>query len=242
MTQSTGGHLPPHKRQTSSTPEVAKQEAAEVAQTAAHRTAEVGDTAGEQAKRVASETVRQARDLVDEGRGQLAEQAREGQRKAASGLHTLADELGSMSAKSDGQGLASEVVSQAAARTRGVADWLGAREPGALLGEVRAFARRKPGVFLAGAVAAGVLVGRLTRGAVSAGSNDGSNGGSPDATDRRDEPGVGAVPPAPPPGRVVQPISPPGTPSYGAPGSQAGEPMPAGTWPEPAEYPGPVTR
>ena len=38
------------------------------------------------------------------------------------------------------------------------------RDPGALLDEVRSFARRKPGTYLAIALGAGVLAGRLTRG------------------------------------------------------------------------------
>ena len=38
------------------------------------------------------------------------------------------------------------------------------REPAELLDEVRSFARRKPGLFLLGAAAAGVVAGRLTRG------------------------------------------------------------------------------
>lgn len=45
-----------------------------------------------------------------------------------------------------------------------VASRLQDREPGELLDEVRRFARRKPGMFLLGAAAGGVLAGRLTSG------------------------------------------------------------------------------
>src|SRR4029077_14443993 len=41
---------------------------------------------------------------------------------------------------------------------------LAARDPGILLDEVRSFARKKPGTYLAIALGAGVLAGRLTRG------------------------------------------------------------------------------
>jgi hypothetical protein len=55
-----------------------------------------------------------------------------------------------------------------AGRTDSVASWLEAREPADLLDEVKSFARRSPGTFLAIAVGAGVLAGRLTRGAKDA--------------------------------------------------------------------------
>jgi hypothetical protein len=193
MTQSTGGYSPPHREpETQSTPEVAKRAAADVARTAVQSGGEVGDTAGDQARRVASETAQQARDLMQEGRHQLVDQAREGQRKAASGLHTLADQLRDMSQKTDGEGLAPEMVRQASERTRSVAAWLDEREPGALLDEVRRFARRKPGTFLACAAIAGVLAGRLTRGAVAANSDDSNTG-------ERHEPSARPMPMTEPP-------------------------------------------
>ena len=65
-------------------------------------------------------------------------------------------------------GTVSEVARQAADRADRLAEWLGQREPGDLLDEVRSFARRRPGAFLLGAAIAGVVVGRLTRGAVDA--------------------------------------------------------------------------
>jgi hypothetical protein len=236
MTDPTGGHNPSYRQEEpQSTPEAAKQEAAGVARAAAERGAQVGDTAGEQARRVASETARQARDLVREGRGQLVEQAKEGQRKAASSLHTLADQLRDMAEKNEGDGLVPEVVHQAAERTRGVATWLDEREPGALLDEVRAFARRRPGVFLAGAAFAGVLVGRLTRGAVA--GNDSSGDSTPESPARPAATPVPAAPPVPAaaPG---QPVGGPTAPGYSVPPP----PQPA-TWTgTPGEYSGPVTR
>jgi len=52
------------------------------------------------------------------------------------------------------------------------ASWLSDREPSAVLEEVGSFARRRrPGTFLVMAAAAGVLVGRLTRG-MTAGTDD----------------------------------------------------------------------
>lgn len=176
MTQSPGGRAPSHDTHNSqSTTEVARNEAAEVARTAARSGSDVAETVGDQARRVTAETTRQARDLLEEGKGQLAEQARNGQRKAAEGLHTLADQLQKMSQSSDG-GVAPEMAQQVAERTRTVASWLEQREPGDLLTEIRTFARRKPGVFLAGAALAGVLAGRLTRSVVASGSDTADEG------------------------------------------------------------------
>lgn len=174
MTQQYGDHGSPQS--SPSAPELARDEAAEVARTAADKTGEVAGTVGEQANRVASETGQQARNLLRESRDQLTGQARQGQQRAADGLRTVADQLQQMSEKSDNPGVAQEVARQAAERTHGVASWLEHREPGDLIDEVRRFARRKPGVFLLGAALAGVAVGRLTRGAVAAHSDDSGAG------------------------------------------------------------------
>jgi hypothetical protein len=168
---------------------------------------EVAGTVGEQASRVTSETTRQARNLVHEGRDQLSGQARQGQQRAADGLHTLADQLYQMSERADGQGVAPEVARQAADKTRGLASWLENRDPSAVLDEVRRFARRRPAAFLVGATLAGVAVGRLTRGAVAAQQSD------PDGVearqgrangDRRSGPAPGPTPQSP-----AAPVAPP---------------------------------
>jgi hypothetical protein len=68
--------------------------------------------------------------------------------------------------------MASDVVRQVSERANGAASWLESREPGDLMKELQSFARRRPGVFLAGAAFIGVLVGRLTRNVMTAAKND----------------------------------------------------------------------
>jgi hypothetical protein len=148
------------------TSEVARDEAGEVGRTAADAGRHMAGTAAEQAGTVAQEAKAQARDLVGEARGQMQQQARNGQQKATDGIHALSAELREMAGSGAQQGTVSEVARQVADRADRLADWLGEREPGDLVEEVRSFARRRPGVFLAGAGLAGVVVGRLTRGAV----------------------------------------------------------------------------
>jgi hypothetical protein len=148
------------------TSQVARDEAGEVGRTAADAGRQVVGTAAEQAATVAQEAKAQARDLVGEARGQVQQQARNGQQKATDGIRALSAELREMADGGAQQGTVSEVARQAAERADRLAGWLGEREPGELLEEVRSFARRRPGVFLLGAALAGVAVGRLTRGAV----------------------------------------------------------------------------
>ena len=68
-------------------------------------------------------------------------------------------------------GLATEVARQLSGRTRELAGHLERHEPSDLLEQVRAYARRRPVVFLAGAALAGVVAGRLTK-SLAAGAPD----------------------------------------------------------------------
>jgi hypothetical protein len=162
---STGG---PGDRPTS---EVARG-AVEVGQSAADAGRRVAGTAAEQVAQVAQEAKAQARDLFGEARGQVQGQARAGQQKATDGIRTLSRELREMADGGQQSGTASEIARQAADRADRLADWLGQREPGDLIEEIRSFARRRPGAFLLGAALAGTVVGRLTRGAVDSARAD----------------------------------------------------------------------
>jgi hypothetical protein len=143
--------------------EAAKSAATDVASGAKEATASVAQTAAEQAKDVAAQASAQARDLLGESKSQLQEQARKTQSTAATGLAAIADELRQMTERGETSGTATEIVRQASDKAQGLAAWLRDREPGDALEEIRDFARRKPGVFLLGALAAGVVAGRVFR-------------------------------------------------------------------------------
>lgn len=169
MTQQTSGYAAPAGSFSDpSTTDVAREQAAQVGRTTSEAGKRVAGTAADQAGQVAGEARRQARDLLGQARGQATEQARTGQQKASEGLRTLATELHEMADSGDQHGPASDLAKQAADKIGDVAEWLSHREPADLLSEFRAMARRRPGAFLIGAAAAGVLAGRLTRGAVDA--------------------------------------------------------------------------
>ena len=169
MTQQTSGYSAAAGSPSDpSTADVAREQAGQVGRTAGDAGQRVAGTAAQQAGQVGQEARRQARDLLGQAQGQLNDQARNGQQQAREGLHSLARELREMADGGDRHGPASDLAAQAADKLGELADWLGRREPGDLINEVRALARRRPGAFLLGAAAAGVLAGRLTRGAVDA--------------------------------------------------------------------------
>jgi hypothetical protein len=90
-------------------------------------------------------------------------------------VQSLGDGLSEMSDRSSDR-VAGDVVAEAADRVRQAAAWLD-RALGALTQDVRSFARRRPGTFLLGALAAGAFAGRLGR-ALSDSPDDDSRGGS----------------------------------------------------------------
>ncbi len=184
----------------SSTTDVAKDEARSVGQSTAQAGKQVAGTAAEQAQQVTQETRRQAQDLLAQGRSQATEQARNGQQKAAGSLSALADEMRTLTDGEGGSGPAHDLVRQATDAVEGLAGHLRDREPGDLLEDVRSFARRRPGMFLLGAAVAGVVAGRLTTGVVAAHKDQSSS--APTTRSRPARVHCPAVPlPATPPSR-----------------------------------------
>jgi hypothetical protein len=152
--------------------DTAKDQAGQLGQTAKDSGQQVAGTAKDQARNVAHEGRRQVKDLTRQAGNQVNEQARAQKDKATSGLRGLSNELRSMADKSEQSGPVTDYAHQAADKLGDVAQWLESREPGHLVEEVRDLARRKPGTFLIGAAVAGVVAGRLTRGAAQAAKDD----------------------------------------------------------------------
>lgn len=168
---STTGATPGSGQPGGSTTGAAKEQAAQFGQTAKEAGGQVASTAKGEARNVAGEARNQARDLMQQTQSQMREQAGAQKAKAADGLRGLGGELRALAQGQQPEGGTARVsglADQAADAVTQLASWLDAREPGDLLDEVRDFARRRPGAFLLGAAAAGVLAGRLTRGAVDA--------------------------------------------------------------------------
>lgn len=155
--------------------------------TAADQAKQTGGTAAEEGRHVASvakgeaqnvvqESKQQAQNLLEEARTQIDEQSRTQRDRLVSTLQSFGDDIEKMAnGEPTGGGMAQDLARQVSERARDLSSRIDGREPVELLDEVRSFARRRPGTFLLGALAAGVVAGRLTRGAKEAQSQNGSS-------------------------------------------------------------------
>jgi hypothetical protein len=159
----------------SSTLETAKHEASDLKDTAVGEAGHVAETAKDEAKAVAAEVKYQAKDLYAQTQRELSDQARVQQQRLASGLQSVSRELDSMTANAENPGLAADLLRQSSRRLASAGTWLGDRDPGSVLAEVKSFARRKPGTFIIGAAVLGIIAGRLTRALASNASDERSD-------------------------------------------------------------------
>jgi len=166
------GDRPPHSKigeGAGGAEETLANETKSVARTARHEAGNVVGEARGQVRRLASEAREKAGVRVRDQHGRMVEQ-----------LRAYADELGDMAG--DGASPVRAAAGDLAARGRQVADYLADRGPEGLLSEVQSFARRRPLAFLAGALAAGFLAGRLGKNIYKAqadsdtGTDPGGNG------------------------------------------------------------------
>lgn len=148
----------------STTATTAKDEVGSVAETAKSQLSDVAAVGGEQAKAVIDDAKYQARRVLDDSRDQLRTQASEQTTKLAESMRDVSQQLrGVVQGGSPPQGLVADIAEQAAGMTSRLAQQLENRSPEELVDEVRRFARRRPGMFLAGAVGAGFIAGRIVR-------------------------------------------------------------------------------
>ena len=163
----------------------------QVASTAAEETKQVAGQAMEQVHAVAGEAKVQARQLFDQARTDVRSQANQQTERLAEGLRGLA---GQVQALLDGRtqeaGQLPDLARQATSQLESFAGRLGDGGLDGVVEDVTRFARRKPGLFLAGAAAAGFLGGRLLRG-VQAAQQQGLASSAPT---------TGQAPPLPAPG------------------------------------------
>ena len=138
------------------------------ASTAADQGKHVAGTAKDEAANVAGTAKEQARTVVHDAtqqvRSQVTDQATTQRDRLSETLRTFGDDLDKMaSGEGAASGMAADLVREVSERARSFGSHLQDREPAQLLDEARDFARRRPGTFLLGALAAGVVAGRLFR-------------------------------------------------------------------------------
>lgn len=149
--------------------DTAKGEAVNVKDTAVDAGKQVASTAKDEAANVAGEAKQQVAGLLSSATSELKSQASTQQSKLATTLRGYTDQLQGLSqGQSLEAGPLNDIVQRVAGRGSDVASWLENREPADVLEELRRFGRRRPALFLTLAGAAGLLAGRVARGAVAA--------------------------------------------------------------------------
>ncbi|WP_129339828.1 hypothetical protein [Cellulomonas endophytica] len=148
----------------SGTAQTAKEQASGVAQGAAEAGRSVAQEAKSEAAGVAQAAGEQAKNLLGEARTQLTSQTKTGQGKVAGTVRQFGEQLGQMADAPEQGGVAADVVREVSTRVSAFAERLEGSEPSELLDDLRRYASRHPGTFLVAAGAAGLLLGRLTRG------------------------------------------------------------------------------
>lgn len=162
--------------------DAAKGAAQDVAGDAKAKASDVAGTAKEQATKVASEATDHAKQLYGQASENLKQQAGEQQERAAGGLRSLGEQLGRMAENDEDQGVAAKVVRDLSGRATSAAGFLENRDPGSLLDEVKSFAAKRPGTFIAIAAGAGILAGRLTKALAADAKHEKEAGDGPTST------------------------------------------------------------
>ncbi|MEW2524186.1 hypothetical protein [Streptomyces sp. NPDC047071] len=129
---------------------------------------DVAGAAREGAAEVVHESVAQGRDLYERLREQAADEAGAQVRRLAAGLRHLSTDLWHMGENAKPDSPAAPLVRQLAESGHRIADRMEHRRADELLDDARNFARRRPGMFLAGAALAGLAASRLGRGVSAA--------------------------------------------------------------------------
>ena len=187
---------PDHASTAANIADAASSGAAETAGAARDGAKEVASEAVTQAKVVAGEARQQVSSLVDQTRGELSKQADERTKQAAGGLRVLADQVDALAnGRPAESGPLAGLLGEAHGRVSGFAERLESGGPRQLVDDVSTFARRRPIVFLAAAVGAGFVVGRLARaGRAAAQDGDEAAAQPPSATLPLTPPALGSAP------------------------------------------------
>ncbi|MCE0444811.1 hypothetical protein LT493_04460 [Streptomyces tricolor] len=136
-------------------------------------------------------------------------------RRAAGVLRQWAQDLTELAENAPGDSPARSVATQMADRGHRAADYVDKQGVEGIVGDLQSFARRRPGLFLGGALLAGLAVGRLGKVAGKA-AQSGDGGQEQSAGAVQPQYSVEPDMPTPPPGAgqwtPPQPLSPPAAP------------------------------
>jgi len=125
----------------------------------------VSSAASDEARDVLRDAKYHARQVVHESRESLRSEASTQAARVASTLRDIGGQLQSMADSQIDGGAAVDMSRQLADAAARVADKLETGGVEATLADVKNFARRRPGLFLVGAIGAGFVAGRLLKAA-----------------------------------------------------------------------------
>ena len=176
----------------------AAEQSREVAATASQQVGEVAGQAVEQAAAVVGEARDQARALVSQAATEAKTQANAQTDRLAEGLRGIAGQLQALvEGRPQEAGALPDYARQATGQLQRFAGRIADGGVEGVVDDVQRFARRRPGIFLAGAAVAGFLGGRLLRGAQAASQQGLTSGGGGGASVAQPSPAL------PVPGQVV---------------------------------------
>ena len=142
----------------------AGEEVSNVVETATEGVREVADEVKTQAQAVAGEARQQFDDLVGQTRAEFRQQAEQRNEQAANQLRSLSEQLVALAeGRTESAGPLVGYLRDVDGQVRNLATRLEQRGPQGVVEDLSGFARRRPGVFLAGAVGIGFVIGRAAR-------------------------------------------------------------------------------
>ena len=148
-----------------------------LAQEAGEQLRQVGDAVREQVSEITGELGTQGRHVVEDAKHQLHEQAQTQTENLAEALRRIGDQINDMlSGRPPQEGPVRDYGEQLASKVTEVAGRVHQRGFDGIVNDAERFARRRPGIFLLGAAAAGVVAGRVLRGTKS---EQNGQGGAP---------------------------------------------------------------
>jgi hypothetical protein len=146
-------------------------QASDVAGSAVDTAKGVATEVSSQAKAVVSQAKEQVQSLAVQTKSELMTQAETKGQQAASGLRTLAGQIGALG---DGRpadaGQLTHFLEEAEGRVSSLATRIEQGGPQGVLDDLTSLARRRPGMFVLGAIGAGFVAGRLVRSGTAASS------------------------------------------------------------------------
>jgi len=168
---------------------------------ASERVRAVASEGKEEVGEIAEHARRQASDLVGNVRTEVRSQTDQQARRLNDAFRDVGRQLRDLADGNPGDGPVRSLAREAADRVDAITSGFEHTGVDGTLSSVRAFARRRPIVFLAGALTAGVMVGRILRnsdtkailqGESTESTGDGGNGSRPASHDAVPTPGTSA--------------------------------------------------